>query len=198
MYRWIAGYFDRWFRNLDRRETSRVEADPNPGSYDAIANATALEFAPKDLARLASTKTELHRFWAIPRATMAAFTLGRVDEARALAIEALELAARYPRNGMAVNAAHTVLGLIALSEGDVVEATAALARSADITDGSPDLDSFGPSMRLAKALLQHGETQAVLHYLERCRRFWKMGTESLEIWTAKICRGGIPVFFHHV
>jgi hypothetical protein len=184
-------------RYFDRRFTARVEADPHPEEHEAGLRATAVDYAPKDLARLASMKTELHRFWAIPRATLAAHTLGRVDEARALATEALELAAKYPSNGSAINAAHTVLGLIALDDGDVVEAIAALERSSDITEGSPDLDSFGPSMRLAKALLGRGETQAVLRYFERCGGFWKMGTESLDIWTAKVKKGGIPVFFHN-
>ncbi len=40
--------------------------------------------------------------------------------------------------------------------------------------GSPQMDSFGPNMTLAKDLLEKGERDAVLEYFMRCRKFWKM------------------------
>ena len=63
------------------------------------------------------------------------------------------------------------------------------------TPGSPQLNSFGPSMRLARELLRSGESEAVLAYFAQCRRFWKMGQTWLNIWERKVARGAIPTFF---
>ena len=45
-------------------------------------------------------------------------------------------------------------------------------RAAGHTPGSPQLDSFGPDIRLAWDLLQRGQDQAVLDYLHDVARFW--------------------------
>jgi hypothetical protein len=34
----------------------------------------------------------------------------------------------------------------------------------------------------------------VLEYLSSCASFWKMGEESLRVWTETINHGGMPVF----
>jgi hypothetical protein len=118
------------------------------------------------------------------------------DDAQRFADESLGLAQRYVDDwnyGNAVHAGHTVRGLLALDRGDVPQAIAELEYSG-ATNGSPQLDSFGPSMRLAKALLAHGERDAVLHYFEQCARFWEGGRSVLNIWAAKVRNGGIPNF----
>jgi hypothetical protein len=60
--------------------------------------------------------------------------------------------------------------------------------------GSPQLNSFGPTMQLAKALLRAGETRAVLNYLAQCRVFWTAGKTWLDLWEAKIHEGQVPNF----
>ena len=67
-------------------------------------------------------------------------------------------------------------------------------RASGETPGSPVLGSFGPNMSLAKDLLEHGETEAVLAYFERCRAFWKMGGERLDAWSKEVRAGLIPNF----
>ena len=62
------------------------------------------------------------------------------------------------------------------------------------TPGSPQLNSFGPNVALANALLKRGEREAVLEYFAECRTFWKMGTQSLDRWSDVVRQGGIPEF----
>ncbi|MBV8841883.1 MAG: hypothetical protein JO307_03640 [Bryobacterales bacterium] len=62
------------------------------------------------------------------------------------------------------------------------------------TPGSPQLNSFGPNVTLAKQLLERGEKSVVLEYFAECRSFWKMGGPSLDSWTATIQRGETPNF----
>jgi len=59
------------------------------------------------------------------------------------------------------------------------------------------LASFGPTMQLAAALLNVGETDAVLKYLAQCRAFSEMGPPWLDVWEPKIRHGVIPNFFMH-
>ena len=59
-------------------------------------------------------------------------------------------------DGDTVHNANAVLGLVALQDGRVADAKAYLLK-AGATTGSPVLGSFGPSMLLARRLVEHGE-----------------------------------------
>jgi tetratricopeptide (TPR) repeat protein len=155
--------------------------------------------APAELAKLASAQSESEAFVHLPRAAAAAFHLGQLGEAKEYAERALALAPSYRDNwnyGNAVHLGHTVIGLLALTEGNLVKAVAELHESAT-TPGSPQLNSFGPTMQLAKALLREGEVVAVLEYLDGCRVFWEMGGTWLSLWERKIRAGQVPNFFQH-
>ena len=159
----------------------------------------AVARAPKDLAEVDAANSEEDLFYALPSASMAAFQLGKHKRARELAERTLEIAGSYRSNwnyGNAVHFAHTVLGLLALNEGDVALAVEHLQK-AGATPGSPQLNSFGPTMQLAKALLRSGRSEPVLAYFEQCRSFWKMGSVWLDLWREKVRAGGIPNFFMH-
>jgi len=95
------------------------------------------------------------------------------------------------RDNDAIHAAHTVLGLLALKAGDKTAAARHLAASAP-SGSSPVLGSFGPSMRLAKAMIEAGERDAVLDYFERCSKFWESGRDDLEEWTRMVKAGLAP------
>ena len=61
------------------------------------------------------------------------------------------------------------------------------------------MNSFGPNMTLAKELIEKGEKDAVLQYLDLCAKFWKSGKESpdggeLEKWKAQVRKGELPNF----
>jgi hypothetical protein len=95
--------------------------------------------------------------------------------------------------GNAIHKGHIVLGRVALRHGDLEGAKQHLIAAGE-TPGSPQLDSFGPNMTLAKELLEKGERDTVVAYLESCRKFWKMGGDKLEGWVAAVKSGGTPDF----
>jgi tetratricopeptide (TPR) repeat protein len=178
---------------------AQSEAIPLTPEQEAELRSVALASAPKELAAVDSAKTEEELFYALPSATLAAFHLGNYAYAKELAERALALAPSYGENwnyGNAVHSAHSVLGLLALVNGAKMEAIEEL-RKAGATPGSPQLNSFGPTMQLAKALLRQGESAAVLAYFEQCRSFWTHGNVWLELWDEKVRAGGVPNFFMH-
>lgn len=146
------------------------------------------------------TPPELYRFYELPELARAEAHEERLERAAVHARDALRLAERYPNNwnyGNAIHDGHLVLGMVALGRGERSEAVAQLRR-AGATPGSPQLDTFGPSMLLADALARAGETAAVLGYLEDCRRFWEMDRGRLDRWSARLRDGGIPDFGNHL
>lgn len=120
-----------------------------------------------------------------------AYEAGRFELARTYASEALPVP-DPERMGDLHHHAHTVLGRLALREGDLGRAGDHLLASAN-TVGSPVLSSFGPNMRLAGELLDHGEDDVVLRYLDACAEFWS-DDGRLKRWTAEIREGGKPDF----
>ena len=165
----------------------------------ATQKAAVLSFAQKALAKLEVASSEEQQFYALPNAAFAAYHLERWDDGKTYAERALSLADSFTDNwnlGNAVHTAHTIAGLLALRQGDRAAAVDALHASGT-TPGSPQLNSFGPTMQLAIALLEVGERHAVMSYLTQCSTFWKMGSASLAIWPRKIAAGEMPNFFNH-
>jgi len=126
----------------------------------------------------------------------------RAKEARAIA-ETL-LASNTVTNwnyGNVIYEMHSLLGRIALGEGDMAAARRHLAESGQ-TPGSPQLDSFGPDFVLAGELLRKGERDAVLAHLDKVAVFWANPDRSpgsapehqkkLDTWKQTIRAGGIP------
>jgi hypothetical protein len=160
----------------------------------------SIKRATTELEEWRQAVTDIERFYSGPRAAMGAYTLGEFSLARQLAHDTLLLADLYRDDwnyGNAIHFAHTVLGLLALRNGDTRLACEELEKSGE-TPGSPQLGSFGPTMRLAKELLNCRESPSVLRYFQQCRRFWKMGETWLSIWEKKVARGAMPVFFGHI
>ena len=89
------------------------------------------------------------------------------------------------------HSAHVILGRAALRNGDVAEGKLQLIAAGQV-DGSPVLSSFGPSMLLAKELLDKGERETVLEYFAEVGAFWK--DVKLQQWIATVKSGGIPDF----
>ncbi|NOY40576.1 MAG: hypothetical protein GXP26_01895, partial [Planctomycetes bacterium] len=74
--------------------------------------------------------------------------------------------------GNAIHHGNQILGRIALAADDLEKAKKYLLESGK-TPGSPQLNSFGPSMVLAKELLKKGEREVVIEYFQQCGNFWK-------------------------
>jgi len=95
--------------------------------------------------------------------------------------------------GNNIHHGNIILGRIALTLDDLEEAKKRLIKAGE-TPGSPQLNSFGPNMTLAKELLQKGEKDVVLKYLELCSKFWKSGKDRLHKWSVVVKDGKIPDF----
>ncbi len=148
------------------------------------------------LAELGEAKGDQDRFYALTDAAKASFEIGKVEEARSYANELLNLAPRFPRDwnyGNAIHDGHMVLGRVALSEGAVETAEKELLL-AGATPGSPQLDSFGPNMSLAKDMLEQNHRDAVVEYFGLCAKFWKLERGKLRRWTERAKAGRVPDF----
>lgn len=139
---------------------------------------------------------EEQRFDVLGDLGKSAFDASEPEKAQQYADELLKLAPKFENDwnyGNAIHEGNLILGRIALKRGDIEGAKAHLL-AAGQTPGSPQLDSFGPNMTLARDLLAKGERETVLAYLQLCGKFWKMGGDELEEWTATIKGGGTPDF----
>lgn len=117
------------------------------------------------------------------------------EEAEKLADTIVSEAFDGPNNWRRGNLLHhgfRILGMVAIEKGDLKNAKGHLLNSAVTHSGSPQLNSFGPNMSLAKSLLEHGERSFVLEYLDLCRNFWD--SEELANWSMEINDDKIPDF----
>ena len=150
----------------------------------------------KAMEELRTAADDVHRFYALPEAAKASFETGKTEDARAYAQQTLDLASRFRDDwnyGNAIHDGHMVLGRVALRKGDVAAAKRELLEAGG-TPGSPQLDSFGPNMSLAKDLLEHKEVDTVVAYFDLCREFWKMEDGKLRRWSVLAKAGETPDF----
>jgi tetratricopeptide (TPR) repeat protein len=145
---------------------------------------------------LDAAKTSEERFYALNDAAKESFVVGKIEDARKCAQELIVLLPQFQRDwnyGNAMQDANLVLGRIAVHEGRIDDAKHYLLEAGK-SPGSPQMDSFGPNMSLAKDLLEKGERQAVLDYFELCRKFWEMSDGRLDKWSQQVKDGKIPDF----
>jgi len=136
------------------------------------------------------------RFYALGEAAKESFEVGNKEDARKYANELLTLAPSFPGDwnyGNAIHDGNMVLGQIALREGKMDEAKSLLLK-AGTSPGSPQMNSFGPNMSLARDLLAKGEKETVIQYFGECRVFWAMGHDQLDQWTKDAKAGRQPDF----
>ncbi|MBI5527321.1 MAG: hypothetical protein HY897_13380 [Deltaproteobacteria bacterium] len=140
------------------------------------------------------SESEEDKYQLLDLLATAAVEAGELEKAGRYAMKLLKGAKECAANwhyGNAIFEGHTVLGRVALQKGDLESAKMHLLEAGK-TPGSPQLDSFGPDMTLAKALLEKGEKAAVVRYLELCSTFWESGREALSEWRAQIADGKTP------
>ena len=185
------------------KQAQRVDPN-NPHWSERLGHLYALQSgkdtAAKSLAEYekaqAGDNSEASKFHRLDALAKSAFEAGDVEKASRYANELLKMAQKFPDDwnyGNAIHQANNVLGRIALKQGEVKQADKYLLKAGQ-TPGSPQLDSFGPNMSLAKELLETGERETVLQYFELCRKFWKMGGEDLDNWTKEVKAGKVPRF----
>lgn len=148
--------------------------------------------------RLAShdAKDEYGRWLALTDGVVWSVDVNPSNKTREDANTVLSVAEKYRSDwnyGNAVHKANLALGRLALRDGDIEQAKHYLVEAGK-TPGSPQLNSFGPNMLLAKELLEKGETATVLAYLDLCAKFWRSDFGSVSTWKKLIAEGKQPNF----
>jgi hypothetical protein len=134
------------------------------------------------------------RDWMLSDGAKLAVQAGALDEAARYAQELLDAAAAGSYNdGNAVFFGNMVLGQVALRRGDKDAAKSRLL-AAGKTVGSPQLNSFGPNMTLAKELIEAGDRTTPVAFFQLCRSFWTMDRGNLDRWSAAAATGQVPDF----
>ena len=118
----------------------------------------------------------------------AAFKVGDLSGAAELAKIYLQ-----SKDRTAVQRANTILGRVALRSGDRSGAKKYLLDSSGPL-AEKDVSVSGPTLVLAKELLEQGEREAVLQYLDNCMSLWPRGESVLQLWIADIKNGKTPNF----
>jgi hypothetical protein len=157
---------------------------------------------PTPAATLASLEQTLPasgqtRFYGLANVAKAAFDAGDYNKAETYA---RELLAAVPVNGKdwnygnAIFYGNMVIGRVALArDKNVSLAKSSLLASAQ-SKGSPQLNSFGPNMSLAKDLIAAGERDTVVEFFALCKTFWLPQFAKLDEWSALVKNGGTPNF----
>lgn len=123
-----------------------------------------------------------------------AFKIGEYDKAEKYAVASLTMSTVYKGNwnyGNAIHNSNVILGRISLVQGDIDQAKNYLLEASK-SEGSPQLDTFGPNLELANELLIENERVAVVQYLESISTFWEMDNGCVKRWLSEIEDGGTP------
>jgi tetratricopeptide (TPR) repeat protein len=138
----------------------------------------------------------IDRFYRLDDVAEAALEAGEFDKAGGYAQELLNAATEYKSNWNYGNAMHNgnlILGRVAIRRGDLAKAGEYLLRAGE-TRGSPQLNSFGPDMALARELLENDQHDVVIRYFDLCARFWEAGRDRLRSWRSDVEQGRVPEF----
>jgi len=147
-------------------------------------------------AQTAEKTTTPKDFYELTKTAPAAYLNGDLTGAKTKAEQLLIEANSWKQDwnyGNAIHVGNMVLGLVALKEGKIEEAKKSLL-AAGKTPGSPQLNSFGPNMLLAKGLLEAGEKDTVVEYLDLCAKFWRPKSSRVDEWKSDITAGQMPDF----
>ena len=135
-------------------------------------------------------------YFYLPFASKIAFNYEAYELAESYADEMLHIAENENNDwnkGNAIFSGNIILGRLALRNGKISEANEFLLKAGN-TPGSPQLNSFGPDMGLARDLLEKGETGSVIQYLELCKMFWELENGQIDKWIILIQNGKTPSF----
>jgi tetratricopeptide (TPR) repeat protein len=188
------------YRQLEATEPKNPKWHDSLGRLYSLrknGGAAAATLALKEYEQAQALDTDdSSKFYRLDQLAMQACNADQLDKASQYGEELLAMAAKLPKDwnyGNAIHHGNIVLGRVALKRGDTAKAIDCLL-NAGKTHGSPQLNSFGPNMTLARDLLAKGEKDAVLQYFDLCRKFWAMGGEQLDVWAKQVEAGKTPEF----
>jgi len=144
----------------------------------------------------AGVTPRLRQFYELGHRLEAAENANDPGKMETLAREYLSAAEEFRCNwnyGNAIHDGNSALGLAALAKRDKASAAKYLLEAAK-SPGSPQLDSFGPTMILADKLVAAGEREAVINYLQGIRSFWRMDDGEIDKWIGQLRAGKNPDF----
>jgi hypothetical protein len=151
------------------------------------------------MTKLADAKDDYSRWLALGDAALWSVNVGRLDDASAYARELHAGLVKYRTDwnyGNAVSKAHSAHGRVALQRGDLARAIRELAL-AGASPGSPQMDSFGPNLSLARDLLATNDAiarDAVRAHFDDIAKFWRLEAGALRVWRGDIAAGRAPNF----
>ena len=177
-----------WHQKLADSLQSQHALGIGGGAVDANAAKEAL--AEQELA-LAMTTDPMERMDLIGRLADSAFDAGDNQKARDYAnqvFDSLKTVNKWAHDNF-THAANTVLGRIALKEGDVAAAKKFLLTSATF-NRTPQFSPVGPRLDLANELLDKGEKEVVLEYYELMGKVWSK--KIADVWIADVKNGRKP------
>lgn len=178
-----------------RRAVDARDLDAVKKASEDLSTVTSAEWAkgrtPADYLRLAEARVSAQpasRTMTLPYLAILAAQAGAWDKARNYAQDAL--AAGPSPAYDTVHLANNVLGLVALHDNDVPSAEMYLL-PAGRSKGLARMKRWGPTLALAKALLDKGRNDVVAEYLQLCRGFIT-DNPKLELWIATLKGGHAP------
>jgi tetratricopeptide (TPR) repeat protein len=184
-------------------QSSSASKSPNCQLRAAVQTQTlnptaATEKYSAAIAILDKEATGDSRFEALANYVNAAINAERFEEAERSAKDILhEAHAVKPAvdGGYALHEAHSLLGLLALKKGNFALAKEHFRQAAQVPT-SPRLRALGPNMSLAKALLEKGDCDDVLDYLQSISKLWNddLAKKSSSEWMSNIASGQMPDF----
>lgn len=159
-----------------------------------LSKESALKLLRKREKKFRARKKQL--FYMLSDLAKTAYVAEDTIKAETYATELLNQANLYSKNwnyGNAIHSGNIILGRLELKLGNIEKAKNYLIQAGK-TPGSPQLNSFGPNLILAKELLERGEREVILEYLKLCTNFWKDGSKYIESWVLIIKEGKTPDF----
>jgi hypothetical protein len=166
-------------------------ADRKTPAEAKIAAAAALD----QFERAYALTPEAYKSFLLKDLAKSAFDADETSKAKMYAEQTLQAAQSEKQDwnlGNDIFFGNLILGRLALKAGDIEQAKHYLIEAGK-TPGSPQLDSFGPNMTLAKELLEKGHADVVLEFFDLCAKFWRY-QPRLEQWIATVKQGGVPDF----
>lgn len=162
------------------------------GSGEGVQNAADSALVQFDRA-LDLSRSEMTSSRLLQDRAKAAFLAKRYELAAAHAEAMIDHFKTYgnSNDGDLYHLGHTILGRVALKDGDVSRSKNHLIESAR-GSGSIWFGSLTPAMELALDLLERGEFDIVGEYFDLCSEFWQ--DDKLEKWKILVKAGVIPEF----
>ena len=151
-----------------------------------------------ELLEIKLNNDEYERWAWLDDAAVLAYEIQEYEKAEQYSLESLSLSGGYVNNwnyGNSIHNANMVLGRLSLRDGKIEVAKEYLLKSAQ-SKGSPQLDTFGPSLMLAKEVLEAGEKEAVLKYLRSVSTFWEMDNGCIGNLINEIENNKESIFFN--